>query len=138
MTSMDSRAIALVALAGASFVGGAGCVADTPSEPRTIQGAHGNFAFTLVDPVDVGEGRVDFVVEVDDLATGLPVEAGEMSARLTMPSMGHTSDPLADETAPGRYELRDALIDMPGAWVLRVRVHDGDHIDEAELELDVP
>ncbi len=114
-----------------------GCGVDASTD-RSITGANGRFGFTLVDPVEVGEGRVDFVVEVEDLATGKPVDAAEVSARLTMPAMGHTSDPLADETAPGRYELHDALIDMPGAWVLRVRVDDGGDIDEAELSLDVP
>lgn len=139
-SGMGTRAVVLAfaAFVGGVFVAGAGCAVETQREPSVVEGAHGNFTFTLVDPIDVGEGRVDFVVQVEDVATGLPVVAGEVSARLTMPAMGHTSDPLADEIAPGRYELQDALIDMPGAWVLRVRVDDGVHVDEAELPLDVP
>lgn len=135
----STRVRAPAAFAALLFVFGASCTDARGIDPDAdVVGANARFSFTLVEPEALREGRVDFTVSVSDLTDGGPVEGAEMSVRLTMPAMGHTSDPLATEIAPGRYRVPDALLDMPGSWVLRVRVEDDGLVDEAELPIQVP
>lgn len=106
--------------------------------PSTVTGANGRFAFTLEGPESLQEGSVDLTVRVARIDGGQPVDGADVAVRVTMPAMGHTSDPEAVETASGAYAVDGVLLDMPGAWVVRVRVDDAGDIDEAELPLDVP
>lgn len=125
----------LVALA-ASCIGA--CSVAEGADTTDVVGANGKFAFTLERPAPLVEGRVDLGVRISRVEDGRPVEGAVVGVRVTMPSMGHTIDPVPMEIEGGAYAMDDVLLDMPGAWVVRVRVEDGEDVDEAELPLDVP
>jgi hypothetical protein len=138
LDSMRPTAPARLALLTCALLGAACTAADVAEPDGRIVGANARFSFALVAPEPLHEGRIDLAVIVEDADDGTPIDGADVTVRLTMPAMGHTSDPLATETSAGRYAVADALVDMPGAWILRVRVNDGGLVDEAELPIQVP
>lgn len=115
-----------------------GCSVGERPDATDVVGANGKFVFTLEQPDPLLEGPVDLGVRVARVEDGQPVEGASVMVRVTMPSMGHTVDPLPTEIAGGGYTVEDVVLDMPGAWVVRVRAEDGSDVDEVELPLDVP
>lgn len=111
------------------------CTVGDPGESGPVVGAHGRLTFELLNASPVEEGYITLRVKVQRVDTSLMVEDADVSLQLLMPSMGHESRPDASEMGSGVYHVPDALVDMPGAWVLRVRVT-GDESDEAELYFD--
>lgn len=108
------------------------CTVGDPVERGPVVGANGRLTFELLNASPVQEGHVTLRVHVRRADTSLAVEDADVSLQLLMPSMGHETRPDASEMGSGVYHVPDALVDMPGAWVLRVRVA-GEENDEAEL-----
>ena len=110
-----------------------------PSSDGGLLGAHGKARFELVDRGDVAEGANDFELEVVSEATGEPIAGGVITGRQLMPSMGHDRelDAVVDDGG-GTYRVSNVVFDMPGSWVVRLRLDKDGLVDEVELPLDVP
>ena len=135
----------LPVFAHAALVGLAACVGDSGAErgageydvPAEVEGAAGMLVFGIEDSAfREGESRFDLVLAT---RAGAPVEGASVRVRAIMPSMGHepTWDARVVEEAPGRYAVTELLLDMPGAWEVRLRAESEAAVDDASFVVDV-
>lgn len=119
----------------------AGCsVASSPSSSSdTVAGANGHVEVEVQSVGAVREGPNGFRLQLVDAATNAPLLGAQLTARVSMPAMGHESGEAdATEIGGGTYELPSVVFDMPGAWSLRLRVQKDALVDEAEYPVEVP
>ena len=136
-----AHALALVALLGA-----ASCMVEGATEsgasgrddvPAAIEGDAGLLVFGIEQPsFREGESRFDLVLAT---RAGAPVEGASVRVRAIMPSMGHepTWDARVAEVSPGRYSVTELVLDMPGAWEVRLRAESNAGTDDASFVVDV-
>ena len=129
----------------AALLGLAACAAESGAEsgagphdvPAEVEGDAGILVFGLEQPTfREGDSRFDLVLAT---RAGVPVEGATVRVRAIMPSMGHepTWDARVVEEAPGRYAVTELVLDMPGAWEVRLRAESESGTDDASFVVDV-
>ncbi len=137
----SAHAFALVALLGAASCSGDGATesgtSDAGAAPAEVRGDAGILVFSFEDAAfREGESRFDLVLATK---AGALVEGASVRVRAIMPSMGHepTWDARVVEEAPGRYAVTELVLDMPGAWEVRLRAESEAGTDDASFVVDV-
>ncbi|HWI62592.1 MAG TPA: FixH family protein [Symbiobacteriaceae bacterium] len=113
----------LGALAGCAAAGPAAVTAPAPKAPAAAKA----FAETAkaedvsvklaVEPLKVGENHFAVTVDSKDVKA--------VEAQIVMASMGHGQIVELTQTAPGKFEVDTAALDMEGRWMFRIQVTDG-------------
>jgi hypothetical protein len=95
---------------------------------------------TTSSPEPKYTGNYTWTLSVFDVEEN-PIAGAEVIAEPTMPAHGHGTFPkvtLGDEVEPGRYELVDMDLFMPGLWRISVEVRWGsDSVDTSHFEFDL-
>jgi hypothetical protein len=129
------------AFAGAAFLLLSACSVETsapPGKPDAKVGAMGAARFELTPDASPHEGPNTFRVRLWD-AEGAPLSGASLSARVVMPTMGHeASAGDVKDAGGGLYELPSVVLDMPGAWAVRLHLEKGSLTDEAEFDVEIP
>jgi hypothetical protein len=107
-----------------------GCMSGAPELESPTEG--GSWTVSMQAPQQ--EGSQVLLVSV------VPEDGQLVSASVSMPSMGHTSDGSVAAAGPGAFEVTVDL-SMPGWWVLDgavARDAEGDGAEGFQLEFEVP
>lgn len=130
----------LVALSfGAGACGGADQDSAAGGSGPGQLGAHHVARFEIVTPDELGEGSNELQLRVTDGETGAAIDGASITGRQFMPAMGHDRElGYVDEGGSGTYRISDVVFDMPGSWMVRVRLEKGALFDEAELPVEIP
>ena len=104
----------------------------------SVPSASGRLRVEVLAPaVPLRRGPQRFVVRVSEVAGGQPVQGLTLGVQPWMTSMGHgiSETPRVTPVGPGRFEVSDLDLFMPGAWELRLSLTGAGVKEEAVVAL---
>ena len=122
--------VALCCVLGGTACGGGAAPADVQSFPveslLSLTSDSGQLSISVrsAPAQPPTRGNVSLELSISDAITGEAQSGLELKAVPWMPAMGHGTSiqPTISEVSPGKYELRNLVLFMPGTWQIRTEL----------------